>query len=133
MKSKLQEDVWELIARRNYLQDAEKFMLHGKVQQAIGEYQKIIKSDPNDVLILNTIGDLYLRQGNSSEANKCFVRVAENYVRNNFFLKAIAVYRKILNTDADNLDINLTVASLCAKQGLNIDARNQYMTDCSDL
>ncbi len=114
-------------SKAKYLQDAEKYMLHGKVQQAIGEYQKIIKSDPNDVLILNTIGDLYLRQGNSSEANRCFSQVAENYVRNNFFLKAIAVYKKILNTDPDNLEVNATVASLCAKQGLNIEARNQYL------
>jgi tetratricopeptide (TPR) repeat protein len=101
-------------------------MLHGKVQQAIGEYLKIIKSDPNDVLTLNTIGDLYLRQGNSHEANKYFSQVAENYVSNNFFLKAIAVYKKILNADPDNLNINATMASLYAKQGLSIDARNQY-------
>ena len=102
-------------------------MLHGKVPQAIGEYLKIIKSDPNDVLTLNTIGDLYLRQGNSHEANKYFSQVAENYVSNNFFLKAIAVYKKILNADPDNLGINATMASLYAKQGLSIDARNQYL------
>jgi pilus assembly protein FimV len=127
VKPKPQEELVAADSKAKFLQDAEKYMLHGKVQQAIGEYQKIIKSDPNDVLILNTIGDLYLRQGNSSEANKCFTQVAENYVRNNFFLKAIAVYKKILNTDSNNLEINLTVASLCAKQGLNIEARNQYL------
>jgi pilus assembly protein FimV len=127
VKAKVQEDMVAVDSKARFLQDAEKFMLQGKTQQAISEYQKIIKSDPNDVLILNTIGDLYLRQGDSSEANKCFSQVAENYVRNNFFLKAIAVYKKILNTDSNNLDISLTVASLCAKQGLNIDARNQYL------
>lgn len=113
--------------KSKFLQDAERYMLHGKVQQAIGEYLKIIKSDPNNVLTLNTIGDLYLRQGNSHEANKYFSQVAENYVSNNFFLKAIAVYKKILNADPDNLDINATMASLYAKQGLSIDARNQYL------
>ena len=98
-----------------------------RCQQAIGEYLKIVKLDPNDVLILNTIGDLYLRQKNISEANKYFSRVAENYVRNNFFLKAIAVYKKILSADPNNLEINATMASLYAKQGLSIDARNQYL------
>jgi pilus assembly protein FimV len=126
VKQKLQEEMVAADSKAKFLHDAEKYMLHGKVQQAIGEYQKIIKSDPNDVLILNTIGDLYLRQGDSTEANRCFSQVAENYVRNNFFLKAIAVYKKILNTDPQNLEISLAVASLCAKQGLNIDARNQY-------
>jgi tetratricopeptide (TPR) repeat protein len=113
--------------KAKFLQDAERYVLNGKVQQAIGEYQKIVKCDPNDVLILNTIGDLYLRQGNGSEANKCFSQVAENYVQNNFFLKAIAVYKKILNADPDNLAINATIASLYARQGLSIDARTQYL------
>lgn len=114
-------------SKAKLLHDAEKYVLHGKVQQAIGEYLKVIKYDPDDVLILNTVGDLYLRQGNRSEANKYFSRVAEAYVRNNFFLKAIAVYKKILSADPDHLEISLTTASLYAKQGLIIDARNQYL------
>jgi pilus assembly protein FimV len=86
-------------SKAKLLQDAEKYVLQGRLQQAIGEYLKVIKSDPKDVLILNTIGDLYLRQKNSHEANKYFSQVAETYVQNNFFLKAIAVYKKILNAD----------------------------------
>ncbi len=109
------------------LQEAEKFVLQGKIQQAIEEYQKIVKSDPNDVLILNTIGDLYLKQKNITEANKCFLQVAESYVRDNFLSKAVAVYKKILKTDPENIEINLTVAALYARQGLTIDARNQYL------
>ena len=109
------------------LRDAEKYVRQGKIPQAIAEYLKIIKNDPNDVLTLNTIGDLHLRQGKISEANKYFSQVAENYARNNFLLKAIAVYKKILNAEPNNLEINLTVASLFMKQGLNVDARNQYL------
>jgi len=114
-------------SKAKFLHDAERYVLHGKVQQAIGEYLKIIRFDPNDVLILNTIGDLYLRQGNRTEANRYFSQVADTYVRNNFFLKAIAVYKKILSADPNNLEINGTMASLYAKQGLSIDARNQYL------
>jgi tetratricopeptide (TPR) repeat protein len=114
-------------SKARLLHDAEKYVLQGKSGQAIGEYLKIIKIDPNDVLTLNTIGDLYLRQNNISEAKKYFSQVAENYVRNNFFLKAIAVYKKVLSADPNNFEINLTMASLYAKQGLSIDARNQYM------
>ena len=114
-------------SKAKFLHDAERYVLHGKVQQAIGEYLKIVRFDPNDVLILNTIGDLYLRQGNRTEANRYFSQVAETYVRNNFFLKAIAVYKKILSADPNNLEINGTMASLYAKQGLSVDARNQYL------
>jgi tetratricopeptide (TPR) repeat protein len=120
-------------SKAKFLQDAERYVLQGKVQQAIGEYLKIVKCDPKDVLILNTVGDLYLRQGDTDEANKCFSQVAEEYVHNNFFLKAIAVYKKILDGDPRNLEISSIVASLYAKQGLNIDARNQYLRVASLL
>jgi tetratricopeptide (TPR) repeat protein len=114
-------------SKAKLLQEAEKYVLNGKVPQAIGEYLKIVKLDPDDVLILNTIGDLYLRQKQISEASKYFSRVAESYARNNFFLKALAVYKKILSADPNNLETNATMASLYAKQGLSMDARNQYL------
>ncbi|MBN2318661.1 MAG: hypothetical protein JXR49_06275 [Acidobacteria bacterium] len=114
-------------SKAKYRNEAEKYMLQGKIKQAIGEYAKIIQNNPDDVLTLNTMGDLYLTIGNTAEANNCFVKVADNYVRNNFFLKAIAVYKKILNADPGNLEINATIASLYAQQGLNTDACNQYL------
>jgi tetratricopeptide (TPR) repeat protein len=114
-------------SKAKLLNEAEKYILQGKIQPAISEYLKIVELDPSDVLVLNTIGDLYLRQRNIPEANKYFAKVAESYVHNNFFLKAIAVYKKILNADPNNLAINLTMASLYSKQGLSIDARNQYL------
>ena len=114
-------------SKAKHRKEAEKYMFQGKIKQAIGEYSKIVQVDPNDVLTLNTIGDLYLTIGNAKEANNCFVKVAENYVRNHFFLKAIAVYKKILNADPKNQEINATIASLYAQQGLNTDACNQYL------
>ncbi len=110
------------------LRDAERHVLQGRVSQAIAEYQKIIKTDPNDVLTINTVGDLCLRQGKIAEANSYFCQVAEAYARNNFLLKAIAVYKKILKTDPKDLATNQTLAALFTKQGLNADARNQYMS-----
>ena len=113
--------------KNKILRDAEKYVLQGRINQAITEYLKIIKSDPEDVLTLNTIGDLYLRQKKITEAINYFTQVAESYARNNFLLKAIAVYRKILNADPDNLFVNQTLASLYARHGSNVDARNQYL------
>jgi tetratricopeptide (TPR) repeat protein len=114
-------------SKAKLLGDAERFVLHGKMLQAISAYQKIVSIDPNDVLILNTIGDLYLKLNAVAEANTYFSKVAENYVRNNYFLKALAVYKKILQPDPNNIEINSIMASLFAKQGLSIDARNQYL------
>lgn len=114
-------------SKARFLRDAEKCVLQGKIRQAINEYLKIIRDDPNDVLTMNTIGDLYLREGRIPEATKYFSQVAENYTRNNFLLKAIAVYKKILNSDPGNLDINRVVAELYVRQGLIVEARHQYL------
>ena len=114
-------------SKARLLKDAEKYVLNGKMRQAISAYKKVIELDPNDVLILNTIGDLYLRQNKWVDANKYFLRVAETYVRNNFFLKAIAVYKKILNSDPNNFEVNSTMASLYAKQGLSTEACKKYL------
>jgi tetratricopeptide (TPR) repeat protein len=109
------------------LRDAEKYVLQGKLGSAISEYLKVTKTDPADVLTLNTIGDLYLRQGQVQEATKYFSQVAESYTKNNFLLKAIAVYKKILSADPDNIEMNGVVAALYAKQGHNVEARTQYL------
>ena len=106
--------------------EAERLMIQGKIPQAIDQFLKIVKNDPQDVMTLNTVGDLYLTIGYTEKAHNCFIKVAEKYVSNNFFLKAIAVYKKILRTDPFNVQINTTIASLYARQGLNIEACSQY-------
>jgi tetratricopeptide (TPR) repeat protein len=109
------------------LREAERLVYLGKFQHAINEYLKITHEDPNDVLTLNTVGDLYLRVGKIETANRTFAEVAEKYCKNSYLLKAIAVYKKILKNDSDNLEINSTLAALYVRQGLSLDARNQYL------
>ncbi|MEJ2110200.1 MAG: tetratricopeptide repeat protein [Acidobacteriota bacterium] len=123
----MQEDRLAADNRAKLQKEAERYMIQGKISQAIGEYLKIVRMYPEDVLTANTVGDLYLSIGRMDDANKYFINVAKTYVRNNFFLKAIAVYKKILRTDPDNLEINSAIASLYARQGLHIDACNQYL------
>jgi hypothetical protein len=43
------------------LQKAEGFANQGKISQAIKQYFDIFERDPSDVILLNTIGDLYIR------------------------------------------------------------------------
>ena len=114
-------------SKAKFLREGERYVQQGKISLAINEYLKITREDPDDVLTQNTVGDLYLRQGRVSEANQIFLQIAENYARNNFLLKAIAVYRKVLNTEPVNYDVSLKLASLYVRQGLNVDARNLYI------
>jgi pilus assembly protein FimV len=108
------------------LASAEKFVQQGKLPNAIAEYEKIIKEDPKDLTVLNTIGDLYARVGQNEHAVMYFKKVSEQYAGNGFTVKAIAVYKKLVKLQPSNSETNTRLAELYAQQGLLSDARAQY-------
>src|ERR1700751_2430152 len=77
------------------LENALKFLNQGKVAQAIGEYQLILRADPKDQATLMTVGDLFARQGDMTQAIEYFERLAQVYLNDGFNSKAIAIYKKI--------------------------------------
>ena len=109
------------------LQEAEKSVAQGKIAQAIKQYQDILDNDPSDVSLLNTIGDLYIRDRNITEGLRQFHRLAEAYVREGFNVKAIAIYRKISKVDPNSIETLLKLADLYQLQGLSREAREQYL------
>jgi tetratricopeptide (TPR) repeat protein len=109
------------------LASAEKNVKAGKLQNAIADYEKILKEDPKDLTVLNTVGDLYARVGKSDKATEYFRKVGEVYVRDGFTVKAIAMYKKLTKQDPSALDAVQKLAELYTQQGLYTDARSQYM------
>jgi tetratricopeptide (TPR) repeat protein len=108
------------------LQEAEKLVIQGKINQAIRRYFDIFEKDPSDVILLNTIGDLYIRDRNVSEGLKQFYRLAEAYVQDGFILKATAIYRKIVKLEPDSVDPLLKLVELYQTQRLAREARELY-------
>lgn len=109
------------------LASAEKFVQQGKLPNAIAEYEKIIKEDPKDVTVLNTIGDLYARVGQNEHAVMYFKKVADQYAQSGFTVKAIAVYKKLVKLQPNSSENTFKLAELYTQQGLFNDARAQYM------
>lgn len=105
---------------------AEKHAQQGKFAAAIDEYKKILLYEPKDVTILNTVGDLHVRNGQTSEAIVYFGRVAQAYHDEGAAPRAVAVYKKILKLDPGNRDIAIRLADLHALQGQLADARKLY-------
>jgi tetratricopeptide (TPR) repeat protein len=106
---------------------AEKYLAQGKIPAAIQEYERIVGFDPSDFNALNTLGDLYSRVENKSEAVSCFRRVAEHYREQGFTLKAVAMYKKLTRLGGSDEKVALALASLYEQQGLMVDARQQYL------
>jgi len=114
------------IQRDKIIASAEKLVAKGKIEPAIKEYERLLDDNPNDVNTLNRIGDLWVRINRNDEAVKVFGRIADHYSRDGFFLKAIAIYKKINKLDPSKLDIYAKLADLYGKQGLAMEAKSQY-------
>jgi tetratricopeptide (TPR) repeat protein len=108
------------------LQEAERLVSLGKTSQAITQYLHIVENDPADLILLNTIGDLYVREKKVPEALREFNRLAEAYVREGFTVKAIAIYKKVSKLSPSAVDPLLKLAELYTLQGLSQEAREQY-------
>ncbi len=114
------------------LHEAENLVIQGKISQAIKRYFDILDKDPSEIILLNTIGDLYIRDKNVSEGLKQFYRLAEAYLRDGFTLKAIAIYKKVVKLEPDSVDPLLKLAELYQTQRLVREAREVYyqVVDC---
>ena len=108
------------------MQEADKLVSQRKISDAIKHYLHILDKEPSDVSLLNTVGDLYVRENNKGEALKCFGRLAEAFTKDGFTVKAIAIYKKIAKIDPSTVDTILKLADLYVLQGLNREAREQY-------
>jgi tetratricopeptide (TPR) repeat protein len=112
--------------KQKVLSAAEKFVQQGKLPNAIAEYEKILKADPKDLTVTNTVGDLYSRLGESEKAIDCFKSVGDAYATQGFTVKAIAMYKKLAKVKP-SLESTLRLAELYTQQGLFNDARAQYL------
>jgi pilus assembly protein FimV len=114
------------VQRDKVIASAEKLVAKGKIEAAIKEYERLLDDNPNDVNTLNRIGDLWVRINRNDEAVKVFGKIADHYSKDGFFLKAIAIFKKINKLDPSKLDIYAKLADLYAKQGLAMEAKSQY-------
>ncbi len=112
--------------KQKTLSAAEKYVQQGKIQNAIAEYEKVLKADAKDLTVTNTIGDLYSRLGEPDKATECFKTVGDAYATQGFTVKAIAMYKKITKLKP-SLESSLKLAELYTQQGLFNDARAQYL------
>jgi len=112
--------------REALIASAEKLLLKGKVDAALKEYLKVLEETPGDINVLNKVGDLFVRLNRNEDSIPYFTRIAEHYAKDGFFLKAIAIWKKINKLDPSRLEVYEKLAELYSKQGLGMEARSQY-------
>ena len=107
-------------------QDADKEEKAGRFDKAIELLRQLVADNPRDWNTINKIGDLYAKLNNVKAANTEYAKVADFYSRDGFYLKAIAVWKKINKNDPTVLEPYLNLADLYTKQGLMVDAKAMY-------
>lgn len=112
--------------RQKVIQAAEKLVGRGRIQAAIDEYRKVLERYPNDTSTLNRVGDLYARLNRMPKAIELFQQTAEGFGKQGFFVKAIAIYKKIIRLDPSQINAYEALADLYNRQGLTGDSLAQY-------
>jgi tetratricopeptide (TPR) repeat protein len=109
---------------RSKLAKAEKYAAQGKLQSAIKAYNKLLEENPDDHSLMNSLGDLHLRTGQSHEAVPFFQKSAETLEKQGFRSKAIAILRKAFRQAPSNAQIVESLAKMLKEEGLLADAKS---------
>ena len=114
------------------IKEAKKYLARGQVDKAISEWEKLVKDYP-DAATFNTLGDLYVKKGDKTNAVSSFHKAANLFQHEGFSLKALALYKKILNIKPSDVDSLLALGELNEEKGLTTDAIKYYLATADSL
>src|SRR5512144_682684 len=103
--------------RSDAMEKAARLVQRGELGRALKAYVRLFEQDRRDWSVGNTLGDLYVRVGQSREAIAHFTSLAEQLATDGFEAKARALYRKILRIQPDNPVARQRVDELDRQQG----------------
>ncbi|MDP2755830.1 MAG: tetratricopeptide repeat protein [Nitrospirota bacterium] len=118
--------------KSSIIKETQKYLARGQIDKAIAEWEKLIKEYP-DGNTYNTLGDLYLKKGDKQNAIDSFHKAANFFRHEGFSLKALALYKKILNINPSDPDSLFSLGELNEAKGLITDAMKFYLAAADNL
>jgi tetratricopeptide (TPR) repeat protein len=112
--------------KTSILKEAQKYLLKGQIDKAIDEGEKLTNSYP-DGATFNFLGDLYLKKGDKKLAVDIFHKSATVFRQEGFALKALAIYKKILNINSSDPHAVYALGELNEDKGILTDAIKYYL------
>ncbi|MBF0491791.1 MAG: hypothetical protein HQM15_03325 [Deltaproteobacteria bacterium] len=85
------------------------------------------QANPNDQRAKIRLGEIYFKRRELALGLQLFTEVAEAYVREGFFLKAVAIYKNMIRMSPGSVEYNEKLAEIYPQLGMVKDAINQYL------
>jgi tetratricopeptide (TPR) repeat protein len=114
------------------IKEAQKYLARGQIDKAIAEWEKLVKEYP-DGTTYNAIGDIYVKKGDKTSAVDSFHKAANFFRQEGFSLKALALYKKILNINPTEAEALFSLGELNEEKGLITDAIKYYLATADSL
>lgn len=108
------------------IEEAQRFALRGQMDKAIKTYRQVVSLDPSAINQRQRLAELLIKAGSLEDARVEFESIGKYYSANGFYLKAIAVYKKLQMLLPGEISITLTLADLNEKHGLVANALSEY-------
>lgn len=106
--------------------EAQRFALRGQLDKAVKAYEQVVALDPAAINQRQRLAELLVKAGRIDNARNEFEEIGKYYANNGYYLKAIAVFKKLQVMFPGDIDITLRLAELNEKHGLVANALAEY-------
>ncbi len=94
---------------------------------AISVYEKILEVEKSNPTVINELGDLCQKSGDTRKAVKHFLSAATKYRKTGLLNNSVAICKKILRYDAANIHAHWYLAEIRSSQDLVVEGENHAL------
>jgi len=116
------------INKRKILESAQRNLQKGALDKALKDYQTVLEADPRDTNVRLKFGDLLQKAGRNDDAITAYLKVADQFQRDGFDAKAVALYKQVTKIDSKRHDVYVPLADLYQRLGLVSEAMAALQT-----
>ncbi|MBN1435130.1 tetratricopeptide repeat protein [Candidatus Fermentibacterales bacterium] len=106
---------------------AHELLQKGRLDSALRAFEQLLKSDPEEASVHNSIGDVLLKMDRKEEALGKFVTAAELYLQDGLHAVALTVARKAIRVDPEFDHAHYLMGRCFVEQAKNGNARKEYV------
>ncbi len=110
-----------------FLEQVKNIFRKDKLERELQEVEAECLLQPQDFRLKIRLGELYFKKRDLQKGITLFREVAEAFIQESFFLKAIAVYKNIIRMAPGSVEFNEKLAELYSQLGMQQDSINQYL------